>query len=391
MAEKENKRKEPFSINGIDLKENDYKFLMELGQFLQLAVIPIDRSKQSRAIEEYVAVNAYVQQFWDDNFLDKKSEYYRYIAFMQSSYSISLRFLEEKEYHDSNIYAMTENGEIRELYIFSKFNSDDEKVFVDVIPVSIGRLHNIEAIGLYNVNLTSFPGSISNCTSMKFLCVGNVLDFGSLCNFPNLEYLTLFHFWGGNPRITSDISKLQKLRGLYIIDTCSIQIPNELMTCSKLEELAFCEANLHELPNNISKLANLRTLSITQGNLREIPSSITQLDFLSYLDLRNNAVQEIPIDIGNCRRMKTLKISHNHLQSIPASIENLASLNFLDLSENFIENLPDSIRGLKQLIELDVSHNSLTSFPENVENLYHLEKLDLCANSLEQIPASIKE
>ena len=76
-----------------------------------------------------------------------------------------------------------------------------------------------------------------------------------------------------------------------------------------------------------------------------IPVAISRFSFLSFLDLRENAIRALPRYVGELISLRTLDLSFNHLVRLPDAIGNLHCLVRLSLRSNALVELPSALGG----------------------------------------------
>jgi Leucine-rich repeat (LRR) protein len=146
------------------------------------------------------------------------------------------------------------------------------------LPESIGRLTDLEMLGLAKTNLRSLPKS-----------------FGQLKKLWKLDL--------DNNKLTS--------------------LPESIGKLTNLQELHLSYNKLRTLPESIGKLTDLRVLQLQYNKLRTLQESIGKLTNLKELDLGYNKLTSLPESIGNLTNLETLWLDDNKLTSLPESFKNL--------------------------------------------------------------------
>ncbi|CAN6827868.1 unnamed protein product [Brassica oleracea] len=222
------------------------------------------------------------------------------------------------------------------------------------IPLSFGRLHNLEVLALaynslgnYSSRDLDFIGSLNNCTQLQFLGVGyNKLGGNLPPLISNLSSLLTYLFLGGN-------------------------------------------AISGSIPLDIGNLESLQSLKVEQNLLTgDIPSSFGNLSMVTQIYLYNNDFKgSIPSSLGNCTYLLYLGLDFNMLcGSIPRELMNVPSLVTLDISHNNLTGqIPNEVgKALRNLRFLDLSNNNLSgTIPEYLVNLSAIQFLNLSVNNLD--------
>ncbi|CAF1712639.1 BnaC03g69850D [Brassica napus] len=222
------------------------------------------------------------------------------------------------------------------------------------IPLSFGRLHNLEilalaynSLGNYSSRDLDFIGSLNNCTQLQFLGVGyNKLGGNLPPLISNLSSLLTYLFLGGN-------------------------------------------AISGSIPLDIGNLESLQSFKVEQNLLTgDIPSSFGNLSMVTQIYLYNNDFKgSIPSSLGNCTYLLYLGLDFNMLcGSIPGELMNVPSLVTLDISHNNLTGqIPNEVgKALRNLRLLDLSNNNLSgTIPEYLVNLSAIQFLNLSVNNLD--------
>jgi hypothetical protein len=137
------------------------------------------------------------------------------------------------------------------------------------LPKSIGRLTNLETLGLYDNDLTSLPESFGQLTKLRVLNLGD-------------NKLTSL------PESTESIGKLTKLQFLNLGYNKLTSLPNWIGKLKKLEKLYLSGNKLTSLPESIGNLTNLETLELENNNLTSLPENFKKLRYELYITYNNN-------------------------------------------------------------------------------------------------------
>ena len=257
----------------------------------------------------------------------------------------------------------------------------------------------------YNQLEGQVPRSLSNCTMLEILLLGNNRfsdTFPSwLGKLPRLRVLSLqsngFHSAIGKPESSLDFPKLQ------IIDVSFNNFTGKLpyehfqsWTSMKVANLTFDKDNAYMVavtstPAPYFSFENdfSYTLEMTNKGIKTLYQKIQ--DHLVAIDLSSNKFDgEISEVIGNLKGLHLLNISNNILTGpIPSSLGNLTELESLDISQNGLSGeIPQQLLQLTFLAFFYTSNNHLTGpIPQGqqfstFENDSYLGNTGLCGMPL---------
>uniref|UniRef100_A0A7N0TMR0 non-specific serine/threonine protein kinase n=1 Tax=Kalanchoe fedtschenkoi TaxID=63787 RepID=A0A7N0TMR0_KALFE len=293
------------------------------------------------------------------------------------------------------------------------------------VPDNLGKLSNLVMLQLGNnilgsekSNDLSFIHSLTNCTKLKRLILGNNRFSGqlpdSIGNFTSdLQALVM-----GSNSITGSIPEgIGELSGLYVIhfasNSLSGTIPNSIGKLTKISEMHLQENNLRGgIPSSIGNLTNLLQLSLSMNSLDgNIPKTLANCKSMEIIDVSRNLLHgNLPEDVftrlqdliycnishnsyngmfpsvfGKLRALNTLDASYNNFSGeIPAQLGDSSSLEFLNMAGNsFNGSIPGSVGRLRGLKWLDLSNNNLSgAIPKELADIAGLENLNLSFNHL---------
>ncbi len=161
--------------------------------------------------------------------------------------------------------------------------------------------------------------------------------------------------------LPAEIGSFRKLEEIYLSDNKLKSLPSELFTLSGLKMLDISRNfYLKKIPSDISKLTNLEFLKFgfnEELNYAETFQNISGLQKLANVDIMGNQLVKLPPEIGKLSQIKSLNLANNRLSALPKEIGQLAHLESLDLSQNQLDNLPMEIKNLKNLKHLKIHGN----------------------------------
>lgn len=280
------------------------------------------------------------------------------------------------------------------------------------LPKTIGALHQLADLRLYNVRLESLPPDFGRFQRLQTLHL-NQCGLDSLpVTFGRLNALRDLRLYGNKLRNLFMIEWPRSLRQLNISGNQLTKLPDAIGRLSQLTQLNVSENQLTELPASLTRLTNLKhlvaehnqlerlpdelgqltrltDLAIGANQLRQLPASLSQLISLTAISVNSNQLESLPDDIGNLRQLRFLSLSNNQLTALPNSIGQLDSLRYLWIGTNRLRTLPASLGQLRSLTDLTIEANELTELPGSVGNLYQLTHLLLSKLPVTQLPASM--
>lgn len=195
----------------------------------------------------------------------------------------------------------------------------------------------------------------------------------------NLEYLALLNT--GLKEIPLEFGQLFKLRHITILGSVISQLPDEFCQLKKLKHLNISSTNIEKLPNDFGQLQELKTLKLRHANIINLPSSFPALTQLEVLDLEGNKLLQLP-NLSSFQKLNTLNLTNNQLTILPESIGACLLLKNLQLAKNQLSQLPYSLKHLKQLKILNLKDNQLSTFPIEEQIWYSLHDLKLIGNRI---------
>ncbi|MCD7472411.1 hypothetical protein HAX54_013645 [Datura stramonium] len=261
------------------------------------------------------------------------------------------------------------------------------------IPEKFSYNCEIESLDLSQNHLTGLlPRSLSNCTKLKVLNLGNnkIKDTFPcwLRNISDLRVLVLrFNGFHGNidcSRVSSNWTALQIMdlasnnlggvlpQGSFLELKAMMVDPS--LTHSRSDILHFESQTVRSVYYQDRVTLSLKGQDVT---LTKILLFFTSIDFSS-----NNFVGDIPEIVGDLKSLYLLNISHNNLTgAIPPAIGNLKQLGSLDLSFNkFGGNIPEKLASLTSLSFLNLSYNELVGMIPGGNQLQTFEESSFAGN-----------
>ena len=215
--------------------------------------------------------------------------------------------------------------------------------FGGYLPEEISELPNLEVLNVSSSGKKLiFPRSFGNLTNLKCVSVESYVDHVA---FP---------------------ASMGSLTNLKTIRLQTHHFPEEICDFSNLEYLSVHGNCIEELPTSIGSLKNLKELT-------------TQISGYEGSMASENIV---PNEIGDLTSLETLNLGYSNIASLPRSIGNLKNLKTLYLHFSEITTLPDEIGCLTNLKDVDLRCHTLSTLPPTILNLKNLEHFHIIDESL---------
>ncbi len=175
---------------------------------------------------------------------------------------------------------------------------------------------------LHNKNITEIPDSIGQLTNLEsFMINDNKIN-----------------------KISPEIGKLTKLRGLNLGNNELTEIPSEIGNLTNLEELFLNKNKLTSLPPEIGKLSKLELLILNNNEFTELPPEVTNLTNLEELYLKTNNLKTLPPGMDKLVNLKELYLNNNpELETLPVELTKLPKLKTVISIGNNYEWLDDAV------------------------------------------------
>lgn len=242
------------------------------------------------------------------------------------------------------------------------------KALVGTIPPALGRLKDLQVLGLSQNNLEgSIPGALGSLRMLQHLDLSyNILSGQIPPVLGGLTGLSIMDLSGNSLEGTIP-SSFKGLKALQKLDLSANQlkgkIPSELGNLANLQFLALSQNGFTgPLPVSFARLSNLEYFLMdsnpVHGNLPSYIAGWTQLRELSIANSYYTGA--IPNNLGSLFNVSVINLSNNKLEgTIPPTLEQMHQINYLNLSENFLTgSIPFSAHFIQKLgNRLDVHGN----------------------------------
>lgn len=255
-----------------------------------------------------------------------------------------------------------------------------------IFPPVIFDLIWLEELDISNNFITEVPvGFLRLSNLMKFNIEGNPLSnpFSEVTK-NGLE--ALFKFLEERERILIQVEK-SKNDGLYSLDLSGlnlVDLPDEVVELSWLEELDLSNNQIKEIPSKLINFPNLSKLNLENNPLDEQNAKLAKQGLTAVIQ---NLKLRSRLEKAKNQLLPTLNLSGLDLETLPSEVLDMDWLEELDLSNNKIRELPNNLSKLSNLNSLVLFRNRLSALPQNFTHLIKLRHLNLSGNQLKELPS----
>ncbi|KAI0467563.1 hypothetical protein F4859DRAFT_237723 [Xylaria cf. heliscus] len=234
------------------------------------------------------------------------------------------------------------------------------------LPLGLRRLQQLTSLNLTSNKLTNnCLETISQCTTLRDLKLGNNLLYGSieeLCVLENLEILDLH----GNSISTlpSGVERMKRLRILNLDENTLESLPFQSLSALPLSELHVRKNKLAGtlIEPGVESLSQLQILDCSSNQLFYITSPDAKqplsLPSLHQLTVSMNRLKSLP-DMSNWNSILTINAEDNSISAFPEGFTSRHTLRHAGFSSNDIRLVPPEIARMDSLAMLGITGNPL--------------------------------
>ena len=216
------------------------------------------------------------------------------------------------------------------LWGVAPFNERITEIDIKQAPMSelhanIGKLTNLESLGLYSTKIETLPEELGLLANLKKMDIAH----GVLRKLPDA------------------VGNLSALERLFVPNNRLEGVPVSICKLSKLKELALSRNNLGELPEDIGDLTELEELTLDYTRITRLPDSLGKCVKLRQMSLTSNtlepsgwwgnlgALQNLSVDVfqpamGELSALEELSLV-DEIKKVPAGLEEIKSLRRLEM------------------------------------------------------------
>ena len=216
---------------------------------------------------------------------------------------------------------------------FLNLSNNPNLDFSSIGVVLIGFKH-LEVLKLDSNRLEDLPAWAGQFLGIKHISLSYNQElnlskaFMYLKHLPSLEKLNLSH--NGLTKIPESISGLTHLKNV------------------RLSYNAINDAHSY---SNLSKLSKLKFLWLDNNNIEVLPKNIGELSQITELYLGDNTIKTLPKEIVGCKKLRILYLGNNQFDDLPDEILTM-KLYMLVLYGNQIKYIPKSYKKLKNPLSI---------------------------------------
>ncbi|XP_004299841.1 PREDICTED: receptor-like protein kinase HAIKU2-like [Fragaria vesca subsp. vesca] len=233
---------------------------------------------------------------------------------------------------------------------------------------------------------------LRNCTTLKYLDLGNNMFSGSVPDISSLSKLEHLHLNGSHFSGIFPWTSLTSMTGLIRLSLGDnpfdpSPFPKEVVNLNKLEWLYLANCSIQgTIPSEIGNLVELINLELSDNNMTgEIPAEIRKLTKLWQLELyANGFTGKLPFGLRNLTKLENFDASGNHLEGDLNELRFLTNLVSLQLYDNnFSGELPEEFGEFKRFVNLSLYGNKLTgNLPQKLGSWSEMNFIDVSENFL---------
>ncbi|UKE70542.1 hypothetical protein K8O61_05770 [Xanthomonas cerealis pv. cerealis] len=183
---------------------------------------------------------------------------------------------------------------------------------LQLLPDSIGQIHNLRELTLINNPVKDLPHSLRNLSQLESL---EIIDCKQFETLPSL----LVNVGRGGPQ------GLTGLKNLSVRGSRLTRVPDCVTYMPHLEQLDLKGTRLRMLPPGIKHLGKLQELNLERTRIQVLQPEVCELPSLKKLHLKNCAeLRALPSNLGQLRHLEELDLRGcNNLDTLPQSIREL--------------------------------------------------------------------
>ncbi|KAL6527313.1 Receptor-like protein kinase 7 [Orobanche gracilis] len=283
--------------------------------------------------------------------------------------------------------ACDSNGLVNEIEL-------SNKNLFGAVPVNhFCQLKSLEKLSLgFNKLYGRVTQDLNNCSSLKYLDLGNNFFTGPFPDISNIDGLVYLY---ANNSGFSGIFPWNSLKDMKNLQVLSLgdnsfnrtPFPREIVNLTSLNWLYLSNCSIEgKIPEEIGHLSELINLELAANYISgEIPKGVTRLNKLWQLELYANDLSgELPPGMQNLTNLEFFDASTNNLYGNLSEIRFLNKLKSLQLFENeFSGEIPAELGDFKNIVNLSLYMNKLTGqLPQKLGSWTDFHFIDVSENFL---------
>ncbi|KAL3634064.1 Receptor-like protein kinase 7 [Castilleja foliolosa] len=263
-------------------------------------------------------------------------------------------------------------------------------------PLPINPICELKSLEKLSLGFNKLNGRVDeglkNCSSLKYLDLGNNLFSGSFPDISSLNGLVFLYANNSGFSGTFPFNSLTNMNNLQVLSLGDnsfdrTPFPREIVNLTNLNWLYLSNCSVEgEIPEEIGNLVELINLELSMNYISGvIPKGITKLNKLWQLELYSNLLTgELPQGMGNLTNLEFFDASTNNLSGNISEIRFLNKLKSLQLFENQLSGeIPAEFGDFKSLVNLSLYMNKLTGpLPQKLGSWAEFHYIDVSENLL---------
>jgi len=221
---------------------------------------------------------------------------------------------------------------------------------LEVFPLEITRLKNLQSLKLISLRFTMIPDEIGQLTNLEEFVIAECSYVESLplslIEIPSLKILVIEECSDLEvlPISHKPLHNLKKLVIQFFRRLCILDF---LKQFPELEELGLCRIPFVDFPLQLCSLTNLKDLTMRDTKIEKLPAEIANLKQLEILIC--DALTEIPEEVCHLPKLKEFDYGARALKELPPSIDKLIAHGYIKIKDcEFIETV-DTLRNIELL------------------------------------------
>lgn len=257
------------------------------------------------------------------------------------------------------------NSSKKEIYRFKVKNYNYDTTKADLSQLQSLRMLNLSNTTSNLGTLNALLNEIPNPEKLQVLILDSLnLEYipKAIKRFKHLKQLSL----NKNPKLNLDnvFTDIQNLpiEFLNLQYNHLTKLPASIQLVETLEDLNLTGNNLTDTKTytHLSKLTKLRSLWLNNNNLDVLPKTISQLKQLCNLYFEHNNLTDLPDGFKKMKRVWVIHAGHNKFTSLPLQLSHMKVLTLLHINNCEINVIPDEFKSKNSLLGLIMDNNNLS-------------------------------
>ncbi|WP_434579753.1 hypothetical protein MLC52_06930 [Sulfurimonas sp. NW15] len=246
----------------------------------------------------------------------------------------------------------------------------DHVYTLEVLPLEITRLKNLQSLKLIWLPLKIIPNEIAELQNLKELVIAVCSKVKSLplsiVEMPSLEILVIENCLALEVLPISQ-KPLHNLKKLVIQSFKRLCILDFIKQFPELEELGLCRIPFVNFPVSLCSLKNLKDLTMRDTKIKQLPAEIANLKQLEIFIC--DSLTEISEEICHLPKLKEFDYGARALKDLPPSIDKLIAHGYIKIKNYEIIETIDTLRNKELLKRGFKIVDSYDEFIQEIKNM----------------------